>query len=85
MVSLVICSSDLRSFSPSLLKIVWILFRYRDYLSPINLIETYPHLVVLGTGLAFGFLVVSIYFLVTIIPKSCNSKGVYVFLFLREE
>ncbi|KAF3609054.1 hypothetical protein DY000_02045189 [Brassica cretica] len=28
-----------------------------DYLSPINLIETYPHLVVLGTGLAFGFLV----------------------------
>ncbi|XP_020889432.1 choline/ethanolaminephosphotransferase 1 [Arabidopsis lyrata subsp. lyrata] len=28
-----------------------------DYLSPINLIATYPHLVVLGTGLAFGFLV----------------------------
>ncbi|XP_074282614.1 choline/ethanolaminephosphotransferase 1-like [Silene latifolia] len=30
-----------------------------DYLSPINLIGTYPHLVVVGTGLAFGFLVVS--------------------------
>ncbi|KAH9615639.1 hypothetical protein KSS87_012657 [Heliosperma pusillum] len=28
-----------------------------DYLSPINLIGTYPHLVVAGTGLAFGFLV----------------------------
>ncbi|CAH8334609.1 unnamed protein product [Eruca vesicaria subsp. sativa] len=28
-----------------------------DYLSPINLIETYRHLVVLGTGLAFGFVV----------------------------
>ncbi|WZY97677.1 hypothetical protein YC2023_070006 [Brassica napus] len=32
-----------------------------DYLSPINLIETYPHLVVLGTGLAFGFLVSLVY------------------------
>ncbi|XP_048602862.1 choline/ethanolaminephosphotransferase 2-like [Brassica napus] len=28
-----------------------------DYLSPIDLIGNYPHLVVLGTGLAFGFLV----------------------------
>ncbi|KAL0692679.1 hypothetical protein Bca4012_059859 [Brassica carinata] len=28
-----------------------------DYLSPIDLIRNYPHLVVLGTGLAFGFLV----------------------------
>lgn len=32
----------------------------RDYLSPIDLIRNYPHLVVLGTGLAFGFLVVRI-------------------------
>lgn len=28
-----------------------------DYLSPNNLMGTYPHLVILGTGLAFGFLV----------------------------
>ncbi|XP_021759778.1 choline/ethanolaminephosphotransferase 1 isoform X2 [Chenopodium quinoa] len=28
-----------------------------DYLSPSDLIGTYPHLVVVGTGLAFGFLV----------------------------
>ncbi|CAI9756126.1 unnamed protein product [Fraxinus pennsylvanica] len=28
-----------------------------DYLSPIDLIGNYPHLVVVGTGLAFGFLV----------------------------
>ncbi|KAK4763738.1 hypothetical protein SAY87_013176 [Trapa incisa] len=28
-----------------------------DYLSPNNLIESYPHLFVTGTGLAFGFLV----------------------------
>ncbi|XP_023638197.1 choline/ethanolaminephosphotransferase 2 [Capsella rubella] len=28
-----------------------------DYLSPIDLIRNYPHLVVMGTGLAFGFLV----------------------------
>ncbi|KAJ4844813.1 Choline/ethanolaminephosphotransferase 1 [Turnera subulata] len=28
-----------------------------DYLSPSDLMATYPHLVVLGTGLAFGFLV----------------------------
>ncbi|CAH8351537.1 unnamed protein product [Eruca vesicaria subsp. sativa] len=28
-----------------------------DYLSPVDLIRNYPHLVVLGTGLAFGFLV----------------------------
>ena len=32
---------------------------FRDYLSPTDLIRNYPHLVVLGTGLAFGFLVVS--------------------------
>ncbi|KAE9447337.1 hypothetical protein C3L33_20781, partial [Rhododendron williamsianum] len=29
----------------------------RDYLSPNDLMGTYPHLVILGTGLAFGFLV----------------------------
>ncbi|KAH0877355.1 hypothetical protein HID58_064749 [Brassica napus] len=34
-----------------------LIWQVLDYLSPINLIETYPHLVVLGTGLAFGFLV----------------------------
>ncbi|GLT91712.1 hypothetical protein SLE2022_095870 [Rubroshorea leprosula] len=28
-----------------------------DYLSPSDIIGTYPHLVILGTGLAFGFLV----------------------------
>ncbi|KAM6548236.1 hypothetical protein CsatB_019912 [Cannabis sativa] len=28
-----------------------------DYLSPSDIIRSYPHLVVLGTGLAFGFLV----------------------------
>lgn len=28
-----------------------------DYLSPSDLIRNYPHLVILGTGLAFGFLV----------------------------
>ncbi|CAK9149287.1 unnamed protein product [Ilex paraguariensis] len=28
-----------------------------DYLSPIDLIGTYPHMVIVGTGLAFGFLV----------------------------
>ncbi|KAH0753645.1 hypothetical protein KY290_023915 [Solanum tuberosum] len=28
-----------------------------DYLSPSNLMKNYPHLVVVGTGLAFGFLV----------------------------
>ena len=28
-----------------------------DYLSPTDLIRNYPHLVVLGTGLAFGFIV----------------------------
>ncbi|GAA0154099.1 transferase [Lithospermum erythrorhizon] len=28
-----------------------------DYLSPIDLIGKYPHLVIVGTGLAFGFLV----------------------------
>lgn len=28
-----------------------------DYLSPIDIMANYPHLVVLGTGLAFGFLV----------------------------
>ncbi|EEF47638.1 Diacylglycerol Cholinephosphotransferase [Ricinus communis] len=28
-----------------------------DYLSASNLMESYPHLVILGTGLAFGFLV----------------------------
>ncbi|GKV39305.1 hypothetical protein SLEP1_g47101 [Rubroshorea leprosula] len=31
-----------------------------DYLSPSDIIGTYPHLVILGTGLAFGFLVVRI-------------------------
>ena len=30
----------------------------RDYLSPNDIIGNYPHLVVVGTGLAFGFLVV---------------------------
>lgn len=30
----------------------------RDYLSPAEIIRKYPHFVVLGTGLAFGFLVV---------------------------
>ncbi|KAK1356027.1 hypothetical protein POM88_049283 [Heracleum sosnowskyi] len=29
----------------------------RDYLSPFNIIVNYPHMVVMGTGLAFGFLV----------------------------
>lgn len=28
-----------------------------DYLSPSGLVENYPHLVIVGTGLAFGFLV----------------------------
>ncbi|XP_073302655.1 choline/ethanolaminephosphotransferase 1 isoform X2 [Primulina huaijiensis] len=28
-----------------------------DYISPIDLMRSYPHLVVVGTGLAFGFLV----------------------------
>ncbi|KAF7125024.1 hypothetical protein RHSIM_Rhsim12G0066500 [Rhododendron simsii] len=28
-----------------------------DYLSPENIIRNYPHLVIIGTGLAFGFLV----------------------------
>uniref|UniRef100_A0A803LK66 Transposase MuDR plant domain-containing protein n=1 Tax=Chenopodium quinoa TaxID=63459 RepID=A0A803LK66_CHEQI len=32
-----------------------------DYLSPSDLIGTYPHLVVVGTGLAFGFLVSLLY------------------------
>lgn len=30
----------------------------RDYLSPEDIIRNYPHLVIIGTGLAFGFLVV---------------------------
>lgn len=30
----------------------------RDYLSPLDLIAAYPHLIVMGTGLAFGYLVV---------------------------
>uniref|UniRef100_A0A803LV61 Uncharacterized protein n=1 Tax=Chenopodium quinoa TaxID=63459 RepID=A0A803LV61_CHEQI len=33
----------------------------QDYLSPSDLIGTYPHLVVMGTGLAFGFLVSLLY------------------------
>jgi len=39
------------------LGLIDILVLNRDYLSPIDLIRNYPHLVVLGTGLAFGFLV----------------------------
>ena len=34
---------------------------FRDYLSPSDIIATYPHLIVVGTGLAFGFLVVRRY------------------------
>lgn len=30
----------------------------RDYLSPYDIMVNYPYMVVLGTGLAFGFLVV---------------------------
>lgn len=33
-------------------------FLFRDYLSPSDIMGNYPHLVILGTGLAFGFLVV---------------------------
>ena len=33
-------------------------FLCRDYLSPSDIMGNYPHLVILGTGLAFGFLVV---------------------------
>ena len=36
----------------------WHYFKCRDYLSPSDIMGNYPHLVVLGTGLAFGFLVV---------------------------
>lgn len=35
-----------------------IFFLCRDYLSPSDIMGNYPYLVVLGTGLAFGFLVV---------------------------
>ena len=30
----------------------------RDYLSPYDIMVNYPYMVILGTGLAFGFLVV---------------------------
>lgn len=33
-------------------------FLCRDYLSPSDIMGNYPHFVILGTGLAFGFLVV---------------------------
>lgn len=47
------------TYSHYSLRLIGILVLIRDYLSPIDLIRNYPHLVVLGTGLAFGFLVVS--------------------------
>ena len=47
------------TYSHSLIEPYWSSCPSRDYLSPIDLIGNYPHLVVLGTGLAFGFLVVS--------------------------
>lgn len=31
---------------------------FRDWMSPSDLTGNYPHMVVMGTGLAFGFLVV---------------------------
>lgn len=31
---------------------------HRDYLSTSDIMGNYPHLVIVGTGLAFGFLVV---------------------------
>lgn len=39
---------------------------FRDYLSPSDIIGSYPHLVITGTGLAFGFLVVRQTFSLTI-------------------
>lgn len=36
----------------------FLLYACRDYLSPSDIIANYPHLIVVGTGLAFGFLVV---------------------------
>lgn len=42
-------------------------------MSPTDLIRNYPHLVVLGTGLSFGFIVVS------------NLVFEFVFIFLNDE
>lgn len=50
-------------------------FKCRDYLSPSDLIGNYPHLVILGTGLAFGFLVVR-YFVF-----QCDYSIQWIFLF----
>ena len=48
--------------SPSTFVVIMSLHRlylsFRDYLSPSDIIGSYPHLVITGTGLAFGFLVV---------------------------
>jgi hypothetical protein len=48
-------------------KLWW--FWCRDYLSPSDIIASYPHLVVSGTGLAFGYLVVRYLFLFRVPEK----------------
>ena len=50
----------------------------RDYLSPSDIIASYPHLVVSGTGLAFGYLVVRYLFLFGY-PKKMLFKASFFF------
>ena len=60
---------------------------FRDYLSPSDIIGSYPHLVITGTGLAFGFLVVrhrcslslSIYICIVVsIYESCLNWNAFI-------
>lgn len=72
------------SYSYYSARLIGILGFIRDYLSPIDLIRNYPHLVVLGTGLAFGFLVVRILvlkfvFVVSLTNRKENLKHFVIF------
>lgn len=53
-------------------------FLCRDYLSPSDIMGSYPHLVIAGTGLAFGFLVVR--FLWLCIEGTIEFLLLYLFL-----
>ncbi|KAL2927379.1 Choline/ethanolaminephosphotransferase 1 [Bienertia sinuspersici] len=46
---------------------------FKDYLSPSDIFGNYPHLVVMGTGLAFGFLV-SLLYLPLAIANALTAK-----------